>query len=211
MGWSSWPISRFLSFCHAICCVVAAIKILGTLTSEILWDPGVIRYALWSDMFRVTYCYLAFDIIMMLLFPTKGDWQYITHHFFGGIGIWQFWYFQMGWLIGLIFELTEMSTIFLNITWYLNKSMEETRSKGYVPDPATKVSFLIAGLMLLASFFMTRIFGAGVIAYYIYDHHEFFLQMYWIQYYYLFGGCAIISGLNFYWFFKLLQKLMSQF
>ena len=58
--------------------------------------PLAINSEIWSDMFRVTVYYLAFDMIMMLIFPTKGDWQYLTHHFFGGIGIWQFWYLELG-------------------------------------------------------------------------------------------------------------------
>jgi len=210
MGWSSNLLSRFASFIHAFNVSAVAIFILLTRSSTTLWNPGYIEDEMWSNMFILTYQYLAVDLALMLIFPTPGDRQFIIHHIFGGLGIFLIWYMKQCWLIGLIFELTELSSVFLNITWYLHKSIEEDAKNNLPPNLFRKKLFYQAGVCLLISFFLTRIVGGGVIVYYIYNNYDFIMTIPWFNYIYLLVGSSIISCLNIFWFYKLLAKLTSQ-
>lgn len=212
MGWSSFFMSRVFSFLHALNVSLVAIYILSTRSSEVLWNPGVIADEMWGNMFLTSVKYFTVDLFLMLIWPTPGDKQYIIHHIFGNAGIFFTWYFNRCWLIGLIFELTELSSVFLNITWYLHKEMEEKTKNNLPPSPVHKLLFLQAGLCLLVSFFLTRIVGGGIIFYYIYDNYDKLrLILNWFTYSYLFIGVTVISSLNVYWFYKLILKLFSQF
>lgn len=199
MGWSNWSASRIGSFLHAIAVSSIAIYLLATRPQSYLWQPDGINDPLLNTMLQIMFTYLGLDCFMMLAFPSKGDRLYLAHHIVGGFGVFMYWHIQIGLFVAVMFELTELSTVFLNITWYLNK----TDRRGFF--------FKIMGICLLLSFFVTRIYGGCVIYYYLYYHNEKLYQLYSLwQFCYLYGAVTIVFLLNLYWFWKLVEKLLSQ-
>jgi hypothetical protein len=203
MGYSSWNLSRFFSTIHAL--VVSYLCIIILLTRENLHQFYDIQDDLWSSLFQFSTTYLAADCFMMLLFPTEGDWQYLLHHLIGGGGIYGIWKTGHVWFIGLMFMFTEISTIWLNLSWFLLKQKERS------PHALTHVAFVLAGVMLLLTFFIGRILGGAAIWYYLYDvRYEISMIPVW-QAIYIYLGSATITSLNCYWFVKLIAKLSGQF
>ena len=159
MEYSSHPISRVISFIHALFVSTISIYILMTRIWVFLSNPLYEFDSLWSLMFIVTSIYFSCDITLMLLMPSKGDTSWIIHHIVGGIGMVSTWYSGRMWFLGLLFELTEISTIFLNIIWILLKFKQNHT-----------LIFKIAGIFLLLTFFIIRWIGGLIMWYYIYDN-----------------------------------------
>uniref|UniRef100_D8PSW9 TLC domain-containing protein n=1 Tax=Schizophyllum commune (strain H4-8 / FGSC 9210) TaxID=578458 RepID=D8PSW9_SCHCM len=97
--------------------------------------------------------------------------------------------------------LWEISTIFLNIHWFLDKL-------GKTGSTAQKIN----GALLLASFFGVRILYGGMMS------AQFLTELYtirrdlsttvWVVYG---GGNILLQGLNWFWFFKMIQALQKRF
>ena len=199
MGYSSMLISRISSFIHALFVSTCSLIIFFTREWNILLGPLYSYDSLWCLMFKTTSCYLAGDIILMLLMPSKGDRTWIIHHIIGGIGIFLIWKREKVWLLGLFFELTEISTIFLNITWV------------HVKTNHTKaISFKFFGILLLLSFFIIRIIGGFVMFYYLHYYWDIIITWDYIDIYYISLGSIVMFMLNAYWFKKLLAKIIKQ-
>lgn len=199
MGYSSHWISRTLSFIHA--CIVGglAVYLLATLPKETLWNPGIIDSYAWGAMFCITCCYLLFDCIMMVCMPSQGDLLWIVHHIVGGFGIFFIWWYNNVWLLGLFFELTELSTIFLNITWaYVHYKWKKT------------IIFHVCAFMLMITYFVIRWIGGVFMFYYIYDHHEYVWSLPLFRSVYVYFGTITIFILNIIWGIKLLVRVSQQ-
>lgn len=200
MGYSDQTISRVASFFHALITSNIALYILLTRDSSVLHNPGNFVDPLWSIMFALTSIYLSVDLILMLVMPSKNDMLWIFHHIVGGLGIFWMWQINRAWLLGLLFELTEMSTIFLNCTWYYIHFKKK-------PD----IFFYLASLGLLSTFFVTRWAGGVYMWYYVLRNTTFWLQnMNLFENLYIFVGTAVITFLNVKWGLQLVAKLLEQ-
>ena len=211
MRWSSLISSKVISLIHSSCVSVFAIMILLSLDFDILINPGPMEdltlsthetgiILIWDMMFKMTIYYLACDFLMMLIFPSKTDGPWILHHLVGGLGIYLFSTSKIMWLLGLYFELTELSSVFLNLTWIL-----------YKLKLVKTLEFKIFAIMLLLSYFIIRIIGGLAAWWYIYHHYDWltsnaslFIQIY------CFGGTGIIFCMNVMWFYKLIKKFAGK-
>ncbi|KAL1755960.1 TLC domain-containing protein [Schizophyllum commune] len=97
--------------------------------------------------------------------------------------------------------LWEISTIFLNIHWFLDKL-------GKTGSTAQKIN----GVLLLASFFGVRIVYGGMVS------AQFLTELYTIRRdvsttvcVVYGGGNILLQGLNWFWFFKMIQALQKRF
>lgn len=200
MSWSKNWMSRALSFLHAVCVSCYSISILFIVPRDLLWQVETSaelrqRAPFFDTMFAMSVMYLGFDAVMMLLSPSEGDGTWLIHHIIGGIGIQLIWKTELVWPIGLYFLLTELSTPFLNICWYLIKI-----------NRRSTLRFLLSSMMLLITFFGVRWAGGVLLWYYIYINSVAILSYEWYIVAYIFGGCGVITLLNLLWGVKLLAK-----
>ena len=198
-NWSSHPYSRILSFIHACIIVPLCINILITKDRITLMGPEYTHDFLWALMFDITTIYLVFDMFMMLIRPEKNDFVYHVHHIVGGLGIFLIRQLNRVWLLGLFFELTEISTIFLNITWICVKKKK-----------TNTLIFKAAGLLLVFFFFFVRIIGGLLMFIYVYNFRDQIISWGPFMYIYIYGGSCLMFSLNSYWFYKLILKIYKQ-
>lgn len=199
MGYSSHPISRIISFIHALVVSTWAVHILTTRDWVILLGPEYEFDQSWVLMFKITTTYFCCDLMLMLMMPTKGDRMWIIHHIIGGSGLFSMWLTRKTWLVGLFFELTEISTIFLNITW-VHIKLKITHL----------ITFKVASALLILSYIVIRIWGGLLMFIYLYNFKSIILT--WNLYIrsYAILGPTIIFILNIYWFYRLILKAREQ-
>ncbi|TRM62524.1 TLC domain-containing protein [Schizophyllum amplum] len=97
--------------------------------------------------------------------------------------------------------LWEISTVFLNINWFLDK-LGKTGS----------IAQMVNGGFLLASFFGVRIIYGGMVSF------QFLAELYAIRHeastlvcVIYGGGNIVLQGLNWFWFYKMIQALQKRF
>jgi len=208
MGWSKHTLSRFLSFIHASVVTVLGLYVLTHATLDMFLHPfdvadvcfspqDNVTYQAWSLMFQITYFYLAVDLVLMILMPSPGDMTWLFHHLVGGIGVYLMWSERVFWSLGLFFELTEITTIFLNICWFFVHH-----------NLRPNVIYKLSALLLITLFLLVRIVGGITIcigvALQLRQHGDEVLL-----YQRLYATIAPIGmlGLNIHWFMLLLEKV----
>lgn len=119
----------------------------------------------------------------------------IFHHIFSSAGLFLGRYFGLGYPLGLTFLRTELSTIPLNICWYMKKT---NKDKG--------MTMWCMGALLLLFYFVFRILAIKWIAY------DCVIELYFFLPWYLsFPGISIIlfnSIANCIWYFQIINKLL---
>ena len=206
MKWSKSLTSRILSMVHAIYVSFIALRLLFA----VQWDDQILspliavagnvhRYELWESMFSATVAYFSFDACMMCLFYSKGDSMFLLHHLIGAPGIYIIWKFPAMWFLGLYFELTELTTVFLNISWM------------HVKMESFGLSFKVSGFLLVTSFFVIRVIGAIPIWYMLVSISSDMLEVlpWWINLY-AFLGTGLLTILNFMWFDALIRSMIMK-
>jgi len=95
----------------------------------------------------------------------------------------------------------ETSTIFLNIHWFLDKTGHTGSRKQ-----------LVNGALLVSSFFFVRIIWGGLVSY------EFLVTLFDVRdkippslFLVYSGGNMLLQGLNWYWFYSMIQALKRRF
>lgn len=197
--YSNNPISRIGSFVHAVLVSYLSIYLLIFDSNKLtLYPPDIDNYY-YNLMFASTVYYLFFDFIFMCLFPTTNDMAWLLHHIIGFSGIFLIWRGPKIWLAGIFFELTELSTVFLNITW-LHIKLNITNT----------LTFKIFTACLILAFFSIRIIGGGFFFLYIYKHINEIMLWDMISKLYILIAPIIIFSLNCYWFYKLIAAAFDK-
>ena len=130
--------------------------------------------------------YLFIDGLFQLLKFT--DILSILHHFIGSFGIYLIANNRMGFFLGYYFAMTEISTPFLNLSWYFRN----------------KILFVIFYIL----FTISRIFTIPFLLEYLNNNTENILTLNTIQSFMSFYGSYSLITLNSIWFIFLTKKLI---
>lgn len=195
-AWSSSGYSRVLSSIHAAIVALSSIGMLCTVPASTIWSLPLLESGPWEYIFAITQGYFITDSILMVLYPSRNDTIWFLHHFAGFMGATLIGACQVGLLVGLHFELTELSTVFLNLCWYTIHT-----------EQTSKVCYKIVFLCLFVTFYTTRWAGSVVLWWYLLHHLYAILALPLWQTIALLGLPAILTLLNVWWGIKLARKL----
>lgn len=203
MSWSNNPASRIISTIHAVIVSVLALEILSNngkdLLREVVTLTAMPEEELWQAMFGIMTSYLAFDLIMMLSMPGKGDGTWLVHHIVGGLGMGLIWQLRTAWPVGLYFATTEISTPFLNMRWFLAKN-------GWGDTVVLKA----VTILFVLAFSIVRWSGSIWLAIYISRNIQPILDLHWFVSGYIFFGCSSITCLNLFWSLQIVQMAFGR-
>jgi len=113
----------------------------------------------------------------------------ILHHLVGGLGIYMIANNEMGFFLGYYFALTEISTPFLNLSWFFRK------------DFLFKIFYIF--------FFSSRIATFPLLLEYLSDNTEYIMLLPVQQRFMSFYGSYTLIVLNLVWFIFMTKKLIK--
>ncbi|EPS63169.1 hypothetical protein M569_11619, partial [Genlisea aurea] len=196
-----WNNRGFSTF-HAI--VVAAAALYLFLFSDVFANspdyPIVFRSSPLSDaVLGVSLGYFLTDLAMILYqYPALGGAEYIIHH---GLSMYSI---LLSLLTGqaqfyiLMVLLTEITTPFVNLRWYLDASGLKT-SKLYIANGvALFFGWLAARIVLIAYFF-----------YHIWRHLDQVRKVFPVGFYSLIGVPGLLFLMNVFWFWKIAKGMVK--
>ena len=113
----------------------------------------------------------------------------LLHHFVGGLGIYIIAKMEMGFFLGYYFAMTEISTIFLNLSWFYRKKY----------------------ILITFYFFFTisRIFTIPFLLDFININSKEISNLIPFHYYMVYYGSYTLISLNLIWFAILTKKLLN--
>ncbi len=186
--WDSF--TRVISTLNSIQCVYMVYcetfysKSIGMYNIYYIADESSLRTLFWFSS------YLFIDGIFQL--PDKMSFSLILsilHHFVGSIGIYIIANTKMGFFLGYYFAMTEISTIFLNLSWVLRN----------------KIIFYIFYIFFVLSRIITIPFLLDFINY----NSSEILKLIPFYYNMVYYGSYTLLTLNFIWFIFLTKKLFT--
>ena len=113
----------------------------------------------------------------------------IIHHFVGGFGIYLIANTKMGFFLGFYFSMTEISTPFLNLSWFI------------------KNKYLF--LTFYGLFMISRILTSPLLLIYLRINEEKIIELVPLQYFMVYYATLTLILLNFVWFLFLTKKLLK--
>src|SRR5574338_342500 len=208
-GWNkeSWLNKKRLYFSFTLSTIHAGI--VGPLATYLWYKlpietcvaPNVSMYGETTNIFfylcdfMIGYLIADFIFISLWLSPTETN----IHHIVGIIGLAMITNYKTAGKLGLFFVATEISTIFLNIRWFLMQKQKQEK------DDKSHLMTLINGLFLF-SFFSVRIIGIPWILGCCID--IFYSDFNRVYAYIGIFAAVVINCLNIYWFVLMIIKLI---
>ncbi|KAI7870710.1 TLC domain-containing protein [Spinellus fusiger] len=193
----NWHI-HVVSTVHCVVVVLASFLILADTT---LKHDRVFGYVPWiADIYSISCGYFLWDIFVALYFY-KDQGISMVMHGAASFSVFILSFYPFVNYYGAIFLMYELSTIFLNINWFMDK-LGWTGSKLQLAN----------GIVLIVTFFCARIvFG-------VYMSYQFWTDIYAVrdrvpmQLWVVYGTANIVTlCLNFYWFRLMIKMLQKRF
>ncbi|KAI8988915.1 TLC domain-containing protein [Pilobolus umbonatus] len=182
-------------------CIIVVIGSFFILNDNTLNEDRVFGYVRWAaDIYSISCGYFLWDTIIAIYFYQHQGISMVCH------GLVSFSVFILSFrpfinYYGAIFLMYELSTIFLNFHWFMDKL-------GWT---GSKIQ-LINGIILLATFFGARIVFGFVMSYKLWnDIHLVREHVPWLYYIVYGGGNFITSCLNVWWFSQMIAMLRKRF
>ena len=142
--------------------------------------------------------YLFIDgIFSVFVDGLKTDRMSLMHHFVGGYGIYTIATLKKGLGLGFYFAFTEISTPFLNISWYFYTN----EMKGTIVN--------LVFLMFYLTFFFSRILTIPLLIGYIVKNYYAVLDLPWLICINFYVDTCLLIFLNVTWYIKITLKLLS--
>jgi len=191
--------SRIVSTVSSIWCTIGAILILD----DIFHSKDPLTFVYNSIYCRVYYSallgYLLYDLILILMNPNLREKGIIIHHTLGLIAFPCILHLQLGGFPPAMFFLSEATTPFVNLRWYLDKCSKKGSS-----------AYLYNGLAMWFGFLFLRILPIPLSTYVFLTDFKFLCKSFT-----LIGGIGIFavafSGfcLNMHWFFLMTKGVLK--
>jgi len=151
--------------------------------------------------------YLITDLIFLVIERTESNIrETIIHHVIGIVSLYGFIVYKTFPFNSLYYNITEITTIPLNITWIM-LHFELHKSIDY---PVLGIIFTLLGLLAWILYLVVRVFGGVVLSYYLSLNYDRVLALppYCLVFAVL--GNGTITVLNFIWFYKLTKMAFKQ-
>jgi len=198
MGWSSSIHSRIFSSLHSVTVSLMALRLFWILDWDLIWDVSIPASGPWVPMLQLSQIYFVLDAIFIFVSPSSGDLVWYLHHFAGFMGATLILMCRTGLLVGIHFELTELSTLFLNCYWY-----------GIKTNRTSSRFFKFCLMCLGTTFYLTRWGGSIVLWTYLFEHLSEILALQTWKTVSLLGFPGILTALNVWWGVKLARKFCN--
>ncbi|KAJ8510593.1 hypothetical protein OPV22_001027 [Ensete ventricosum] len=197
-----WNNRGFSTF-HAI--VVAAVSFYLLVVSD-LFKSGtqeelvINRKSLLTDtMFGMSLGYFLSDLAMILwLFPSLGGKEYVLHHGLSMFSIFLSLVSGEGHMYILMILLTETTTPFVNLRWYLDLAGQKNSNLYLYNGVALFLGWMVARILLFIYFFM-----------HMYLHFHQVKTIFPLGFYTLLTVSPILALMNLFWFWKILKGMMK--
>ncbi len=151
----------------------------------------------------VMFGYLIIDAVFIITENTESNQIFmVIHHFIGATGLYGFYYYNILPYNLLYYQLTEVTSITLNISWFFIK-FEWNKSK------IGSIIFIIFGALSWILWLVVRLFGVGFLAYFIYRDSDIIMKLSKELIFMAYGANSIICILNIFWFYKLTMKMLE--
>ena len=149
------------------------------------------------------FSYLIIDALFIITENTENDQIFmIIHHLIGATGLFCFYYYDALQYNFLYYQLTETTTIILNISWFFIKyEWNKSRLGNFI--------FMLLGALSWILWLIVRFIGIGVLAYFIYRDSEMIVKLGTIFIIMVYGANSVICILNIFWFYKLTMKMLE--
>jgi hypothetical protein len=138
----------------------------------------------------------AFQIPFTVYEPSLHNLLGVVHHGVGAIALYRIAISNNGYALGLYFAGTEISTPFLNISWFLLKTNRYP------------ILFKISGVLLYVIFFLSRIASIPLLLYYLTYNYSNILALGWFDASLGYVGACCIMTLNIVWFVQLTRIVL---
>ncbi|GAQ81464.1 hypothetical protein KFL_000810050 [Klebsormidium nitens] len=149
--------------------------------------------------FGLSLGYFLLDIAMMTFYyPALGGAEYLVHHVAAALAILTALVTGNGHVFIMIVFVTEMTTPFVNLRWYLSNS-----------GLRQSVWYTINGVLLFVGWLTARVLVFLYLFWYMYDHRDELHVFTPTQKAALFGLPPIFFVLNLYWFLRILVGMLK--
>ncbi|CAL9782037.1 uncharacterized protein LOC135652101 [Musa acuminata AAA Group] len=197
-----WNNRGFSTF-HAI--VVAAVSLYLLVVSD-LFKSGtqeelvINRKSLLSDtIFGISLGYFLSDLAMILWhFPSLGGKEYVLHHGLSMFSIFLSLVSGKAHMYILMILLTETTTPFVNLRWYLDHAGQKSSNLYLYNGVALFLGWMAARILLFIYFFM-----------HIYLHFHQVKTIFPLGLYTLLTVSPILTLMNLFWFWKILKGMLK--
>lgn len=153
----------------------------------------------------VMLVYLVIDFLFLISEDTeKNIDSTITHHVAGALGMLGFINYNILAYNSLYCSLTEITTIFLNISWFMMKS-------DYNKSNFRLFIFIVNTFILWILWLVIRIGGGIMLFVCIFRDYKVISELGIIPIFMIFVVNSIVFSLNILWFYKLTIKIIEQF
>lgn len=155
-------------------------------------------------IYKIMLAYLLNDALYLYLNQVERDYLLtLAHHLVGGASMYMFIVTERVHYNGIYYALTELSTIPLNIAWFLIHRKGSTTESG-------KFVIMFFGFLTLINFLFVRIIGSFYQLVYLFRirNHILHLMPPWGVIFAI-GGNGTLTILNFYWFWLLLNAVFG--
>ncbi|XP_047960699.1 TLC domain-containing protein 4-like [Salvia hispanica] len=141
--------------------------------------------------------YFLSDLAMICWrYPSLGGLEYVLHHSLAAIAVAYAMYMGEGQLYTFMILISEVTTPWINIRWYLDVSGLK-RSSAYI----------INGVIIFFSWLVARILLFGYMFYHVYRHHSQVMRMHTAGSLLVFVVPVALAIMNVMWFGKILKGL----
>jgi len=199
MYWNHY--TRVMSTIHAVGCVILSVIYIYLHYPNFLeFDFNRIDDSACKLMFITCawmVSYLLIDLLFMITEKTEDNpGMWIIHHVLGIIGMFCFAYYGILGYKGIYYALTEVTTIFINISWFMIKSKSNEKGLG-------KIIFLILGGLAWLLWLIVRVGGIPILIWLVIRDFDLIVELSIFEIFMVFIANPIIYLLNVIWFFKL--------
>ncbi|XP_057812131.1 uncharacterized protein LOC131026309 [Salvia miltiorrhiza] len=129
-------------------------------------------------------------------YPSLGGPEYVLHHSISAIAVAYAMYMGEGQLYTFMVLISEITTPWINIRWYLD-----------VSGLKRSTAYLINGVVIFFSWLVARILLFGYMFYHVYLHHDQVMQMHTAGFLLVFVVPVALAIMNLMWFGKILKGL----
>lgn len=151
--------------------------------------------------------YLITDLIFLVMEQTEQNiTTTVIHHAIGSASLYGFIAYKTLAFNSLYYNITEITTIPLNITWIM-LHFELHKSVDY---PILGMIFIMLGLVAWILYLIVRVCGGVILSYYLILNYDKVLALPPYCVVFAIFGNGIITVLNFIWFYKLTKMAFKQ-
>lgn len=198
MNWNSRVVSNF----HALIVLMLCIVVLMDMDGSGLMVHQ--RIDLLTPMSHFICCYSAgyfiYDLALIIVtYPHLGGLGMVTHHLMGIVTVWVVCSWQSGAFFYCAFGLTELTTFFVNLRWFLE-----------VLDKKQSKAFVVNGALMWLTWTIARIPPVVLVPKVFWDNHKLlfsefppFVTLVCVVNY------VLISILNLYWWWRISAGLVK--